>query len=302
MLAKRLVSIFMCVLFLVMMSACQSNNADDADSTENNSDSLADNVTDVYDNEHSSTPLSEDETVTSTTTAVSDDNTTSVLQETVETTTAATTQKVDKGPASWSVKEIVDFYKAAAVKTNPAVKSQRNIELEKISVNNGEYEGLFDFITPRMSKLLANNSEEVDGITGGFKNLSAADVKSAKAYKSGVNTVIEMTMKNQTSGACDDALSGSVGHAITAVGDISVVTKQLDDLGIPLELSEKDTKIYYTKPTVKVVVNSEGKIINGTWQYTVDIQMNNYKAFGTAVDTTSVVMVNTITLNGGFKK
>ena len=34
--------------------------------------------------------------------------------------------------------------------------------------------------------------------------------------------------------------------------------------------------------------------------FTVDINMNNYKVFGTAVNSTSVVMENVITLNGGF--
>ena len=153
-----------------------------------------------------------------------------------------------------------------------------------------------------MSKLLANNSTEKDGITGGYKNLSVSDVASAKAYKVGNNIAIEMVMKDQISGAQEDALSGSVGHAITAVGDISVVTQQLTDLGLPLEISEKDTKIYYTKPVVKVLIDKNGEIINGTWSYTVEISLNNYKAFGKTVNTTSVIMDNTITVNGGFKK
>ena len=153
-----------------------------------------------------------------------------------------------------------------------------------------------------MAKLLANNSEDKDGITGGHQNLTADDVASAKAYKSGNNVVIELTMKKQVSGAKEDALSGSVGHAITAVGDISEVTKQMEELGLPLEIGEKNTEIVYTNPTVKVVINDKGMIVNGTWKYTVSINLNNYKAFGKKVDTTSVVMDNILTVNGGFKK
>ncbi len=205
-------------------------------------------------------------------------------------------------PSAWSTERIIEAYKKAAQKSNSKVKSEQSIALKNISVNNGEYEGLFEFITPIMSKLLANNSTEKDGITGGYNNLAVSDVVSAKAYKVGNNIAIEMVMKDQISGAREDALSGSVGHAITAVGDISVVTQQLKDLGLPLEISEKDTKIYYTKPVVKVLINNDGKIINGTWSYTVDINLNNYKAFGKTVNTTSVVMDNTITVNGGFKK
>lgn len=151
-----------------------------------------------------------------------------------------------------------------------------------------------------MSKLLANNSKETAGVTGGYNNLKASDIATAKAYKVGGNTAIEMVMHEQVTGPSDDALSGSVGHAITAVGDIGAVVKQLKDLGIPLELSEKDTKIYYTKPVVKVLINSDDEIIKGTWKYTVEIRMDNYKAFGKDVETTSVIMDNTITVNGGF--
>ena len=205
-------------------------------------------------------------------------------------------EAVSDDPALWTAAQTVEYYKNAAAKTNSKATSQRQISLKSISVNNGEFEGLFEFITPIMSKLLANNSEDVKGITGGFKNLTEADLSSVKAYKSGSNTVIEMKMRNQTAGMAEDANSGSVGHAITAVGDITVVTKQLKDLGLPLELSEKDTKIHYTNAVVRVTVNPEGEIIDGSWSYTVEIRMDNYKAFGKLVNTTSVIMDNTITL------
>lgn len=205
-------------------------------------------------------------------------------------------EAISDDPALWTAAQTVEFYKNAAAKTNSKATSQRKITLKSISVNNGEFEGLFEFITPIMSKLLANNSEDVSGITGGFKNLTEADLASAKAYKIGNNTVIEMKMRNQTAGMAEDANSGSVGHAITAVGDITVVTKQLKDLGLPLELSEKDTKIHYTNAVVRVTVSPEGEIVDGSWSYTVEIRMDNYKAFGKLVNTTSVIMDNTITL------
>lgn len=215
---------------------------------------------------------------------------------------SAETTAVADDPSVWNSEQIVEFYRNAAKKSHNGTKSAHGIELKKISVNNGQYEGLFEFITPIMSKLLANNSEDKDGITGGYNNLTAADVASAKAYKSGNNTVIELVMKEQVSGASEDALSGSVGHAITAVGDIGVVVTQLTDLGLPLELSAKDTKIYYTNPTVRVVIDGSGRIVNGTWKYTVEIRMDNFKAFGKEVETASVIMDNTLSVGGGFKK
>ena len=151
-------------------------------------------------------------------------------------------------------------------------------------------------VKPIIAKFIESNSTQFDGITGGFENLVSKDVKSAKAYETNDGTVIEMTMVEQTAGAKEDALSGSVGHAITTVGDISEVTGDLSAMGLPLELSEKDTKIYYTNPVVKVVIGADGKITSGTWSYTVEICMNNMKAFGKTVDKASITMENTITL------
>ncbi len=288
---KKTFAVILSFLMIFLLTACQGN--DGADSIK---ESITDNINeDIYD-------VVSDKISSETTTCVADLGTSSSSESSVFSASADVTVNTLDDPAAWSKAQIVDVYKNAAKKSNASAKSEQSIVLKSISVNNGEHEGLFEFITPIMSKLLANNSKEKDGITGGYNNLIESDVAFAKAYKSGSNIAIEMVMNEQISGARDDALTGSVGHAITAVGDINVVTKQLKDLGLPLEFSEKDTKIYYTNPTVKVIVNGNGEIVNGTWSYTVDINLNNYKAFGKAVDTTSVVMENTVTVNGGFKK
>ncbi len=120
---------------------------------------------------------------------------------------AETTTVSSDNPAEWSKAEIVEFYKNAAIKTNAGAKSLRNISLKGISINNGQYAGVMDFVSGIMDKIISKNSTEVDG---------------------------------------------------------------------------------------------DGRIIKGTWSYTVDINMNNYKVFGTAVNSTSIVMENVITLNGGL--
>ncbi len=207
----------------------------------------------------------------------------------------ATTEAYDD-PGSWSKERIVEEYKNAAIKSNPTAKSTTSITLKDISVNNGEHDKAISFVKPIIAKFIESNSTESDGITGGFRNLVPQDVSSAKAYKSGNDTVIEMIMVEQTSGPDEDALSGSVGHAITAVGDIGKVVKDLEERGLPLELSQEDTKIYYTNPIVKVVINDNGEIISGTWSYTVKISMNNFKAFGQNVEKAYIIMDNTITV------
>ncbi len=287
------------VLLFVMLFAFSGCNGEDEENI--SQETTTQNVTQETVEEKAT-----DEDVTEETTS-SDEKVTVENEETTitddETTSSVKKEETAKKPVSsdeWTKEKIVETYKNAAKESNASAKSAQKISLKKISVNNGEFEGFFDFIMPIMSKLLANNSKETTGITGGYKNLTASDIATAKAYKVGNNTAIEMVMCEQVSGPSDDALSGSVGHVITAVGDIGAVVKQLKDLGIPLELSEKDTKIYYTKPVVKVLINSDGEIVKGTWKYTVEIRMDNYKAFGKDVDTTSVIMDNAITVNGGF--
>lgn len=216
---------------------------------------------------------------------------------TEEITAATTAQQTEISKA-----EIVAMYKAAAEKSHKGAKTYRAISLVDFSINNGQYANVIDFVMPIIGKLLSNNSEEVDGITGGFKNLTEADVKVAKTYTVGDKTVIEFTLHEQRGGPRDSEFSGSVGHAITAVGDIGYVTDQIKDLGIPLEISDEHTYIDYTNPTVKVLIDSNGKIVNGTWSYTVAINLNQYKVGKTTVESTKIVMNNVLTVNGGFKK
>lgn len=216
-------------------------------------------------------------------------------------TTAATPLSTEASTAVTNA-EIVDLYKKTAQKSNPTVKSEQKITLSDISINNGQFGSGMKFVKSIISVFLNNNSKETNGITGGYANLNEADVREAKIYKVGSNTAIEMVMHEQTDGANSNSLGGSVGHAISTVGDIGVVTAQLNDLGLPIEISEKDTTIHYTKPTVKVLIDPNGKIIKGTWSYTVEIRLNNYKVGGTTVDNTSVIMDNLITVNGGFNK
>ena len=208
----------------------------------------------------------------------------------------STTADTNDDPADWSKERIIEEYKKAATKSNENATSTMKITLKDISVNNGEYDKAMSMVKPIIGKFIESSSTENAGITGGFYDLVPQDVSFAKAYKSGNNTVIELTMYEQTSGPKEDANSGSVGHAITAVGDISVVVSSLSDMGLPLELSEQDTVIYYTNPNVKVVIDENGEIVSGTWSYTVEICMNNMKAFGQTVEKASITMDNTITV------
>jgi len=302
---KKIIAVLLSLFMAFSFAACGGNSQGENDVTEekisqNVSEEIAEDENVVADDVTEETEMFDVSVTAVTDEPTSSENKEDKIEKEESSVPEKTTAKKSENPADWDKEKIADFYKKAARKSEAGVTSQHSIAIKKISVNNGQFEGFFDFIMPIMSKLLANNSDDTKGITGGYKNLTSSDIASAKAYKSGKNIAVEMTMKEQVSGPRENAQSGSVGHVIDTVGDIGVVVDQLKDLGMPLELSEKDTKIYYTNPTVKVLVNSDGKIVNGTWKYTVEIRMDNYKAFGTAVETTSVIMDNVITVNGGF--
>lgn len=286
---KRYFSFIFALVMIVTLTACKGN---ENDTVTQESTTISNDI--VYDTVAESAANTENITSEPAT-----EQATQAITEAVATTdvsTEAETTEAFDDPAEWSTKRIVQEYKKAAVKSNSTVKSTQRITIEKMSVNDGEYENVMSFIKTIISKFLESNSTEKDGITGGFENLVASDVSSATAYKSGNDTVIEMTMVEQTAGVNEDANSGSVGHAITAVGDIGIVVKDLADRGLPLELSEDETYIYYTNPTVKITINENGEIVSGQWQYTVEICMNNFKAFGQNVNKASIVMLNTITV------
>ena len=218
----------------------------------------------------------------------------------VEITEAVTVAVSKKDLSALTKAEIVELYKNVAIKSYSFVTSQHSAQVTKISINGEELGGAFDFVKKIISSFISKNSEDTQGVTGGYKNLSEADVKSIKIYPSGKNTAIEIVLNEQVDGAKGDIQGGSVGHAIDVVGDISAVTSELTELGLPIEIPEESTSIHYTNPSVKVVVDENGKILRGTWRYTVEIRLKNYKAFGADVVSSSIVMDNVITVGGGF--
>lgn len=283
MIYKRISLLIFTVLIIMSLTACRNDGKTDIPQ-EALTSSISEELTDAVLNNLQIT-----------------ESASTVINTEFSNTTAATPLSTEASTAVTNA-EIVDLYKKAAQKSNPTVKSEQKITLSDISINNGQFGSGMKFVKSIISVFLNNNSKETNGITGGYANLNEADVREAKIYKVGSNTAIEMVMHEQTDGANSNSLGGSVGHAISTVGDISVVTAQLNDLGLPIEISEKDTTIHYTKPTVKVLIDPNGKIIKGTWSYTVEIRLNNYKVGGTTVDNTSVIIDNLITVNGGFNK
>lgn len=261
---KKFLSLLTAAVLIFTLTACGDEQNPQEQTT--GQTEMTEEITDFLSND--STAPSEAESTTE------GEAGTTELNEEESSTEEATT---DADPAKWTDEQIVEFYKAAAKKTHPHVTSVQTMTMKELVVNDGDglLGNLVDMITPFLVKALEKNSTEIDGITGGYSNLTASDAASINAYKSGKYTVVEMTMKEQTDGIHGDAFSGTVGHAITVVGDISVVEKELPQFDIGFE--ESDITLRYANPKLKVKINENGMIESGTWSYTVLVNLSNLR-------------------------
>lgn len=261
---KKLLSLLTAAVMVFTLAACGDEKSPEEQTTQQAG--INEEITDSVNND--STVPSENESNT--------ENETEPTTNEEESSTEEAT-KLDADPANWTDEQIVEVYKAAAKKTHPHVKSVQTMTMKELVVNDGDglLGNLVDMITPFLVKALEKNSTEIDGITGGYDNLVPSDAQSIKAYKSGKYTVIEMTMKEQTDGIHGDTFSGTVGHAISVVGDISVVEKELPQFDIGFE--ESDLTLRYANPKLKVKINENGMIESGVWSYTVLVNLSNLR-------------------------
>lgn len=211
-------------------------------------------------------------------------------------------------PSQWTDEQIIEFYKAAAAKSHPTAKHSQTMTLGSLVLGEGGGIGGFfidNIAMPAINGVLKKNSTDFDGITGGYNDLVASDAKSLKAYKSGNYTVIEMTMKDQIDGKHGHNMSGTVGHAITVLGDVSVAVAEFPQFKINTD--DADIKIHYNNATVKVRINQNGIIEKGTWEYISDVEIKNLALNFKDATTNDLVVKKasadikyTIVLGGGF--
>lgn len=208
---------------------------------------------------------------------------------------------ISDDPSEWTVEQIVEFYKTSAIKSKASgVVSKQTMEVKEIVVNNGDglLGNLMEIAEPLMMEALKRHIKEYVGITGGVENLTVSDVESAKAYKSGEYTVVEMSLKEQVDGPHGDMLSGTVGHAISVVGDISVVTNEFPMFNI--EIEEDDLKIYYYEPKLIVKINKDGIIEKGSWSYLLHAKVKGIEVSSIVVDDAYGSVDYLVTVGGGF--
>jgi hypothetical protein len=284
---KKVLALITALTMLVSFTACGKN-------TEKETTTVPDSPS------YSQTP--EADIPEETTEAALPDNTEATETSDVAEETTDTVSTVYKAadPSQWTAEEIVEFYKNAAAKSNPTAKSSQVMVLNKLIINNGE--GALGFFTkilePAIRSVVQKNALEFDGITGGFHDLSVSDTKSVKAYKSGEYTVVEMTLRNQTDDIHANEHEGTVGHAISVLGDIGRVIAEFPQFNV--DLSNAKIDVHYVNAFVKVKINKNGIIEKGTWQYTCDPDINNVKISGINVHTADAEIDYIITVGSGF--
>lgn len=237
-------------------------------------------------------------------------NSTEVSVSEEDTTTDATTVVTEStaalsDPSTWTKEQVVEFYRNAAINSK-SKKSIQKMTLEEMVVNDGDgfLGNLVEMVTPILISALEDNSTEFDGITGGYENLVPEDAQSARAYRSGDYIVVEMTMKEQIDGAHGNLHSGTVGHAISVVGDLKVVEEALPNLEIGFE--EANIKLHYKNPKLSVKINDAGVIEKGTWSYKVFVTVENLYIGGRRLPLSATVKSGygtvdyVITTGGGF--
>ncbi len=209
-------------------------------------------------------------------------------------------RELPKNPAEWTKAEIVNYYKKAA-NNSTGVKSVQKMTMDegiKVKLNNSALEFLIDLAMPIMKAALKANSIEFDGITGGYNDLVPSDVKSAKAYKEGKYTIVEMTMVEQKDDAYGDTFKGTTGHGISVVGNIAVVADNFPSWTI--NFKDAFVELHYVNPVVKVKINEKGVIEKGTWSYVVSVTVRDLQIEKVIVEDASGDVDYVVTTGGGF--
>ena len=278
----------MALLMLFCFASCKDESTAEETTTASYTQQITENVT-----QDSGEKEALAETVTESAEATTD-------------TATATVISAETDPSKWTDEEIVAFYKAAAAKSKTKVKSTEYKNLREMVVNDGDgFIGtLVEIVTPFLVTALEDSQVEFDGITGGYDKLEVTDASSMKAYKSGNYTVIEMTMKDQIDGAHGERYSGTVGHAISVVGDLAEVEKALPMLDIGFD--EAVFRLHYKNAKLKVKINENGIIEKGTWSYEIYITASNLYVGGKRLPLSATVESGygtvdyVITVGGGF--
>ena len=264
---KRILALVTAAVLMLSMAACGEKTPDAEESSATQA-SVLETVSGVPATDEAAQTEIVSEEATEPESATADEQT----QAPEETTEAA------EKKAPETVEEIVEFYKSAAALTDKGtVKAHDTMTLVNLDGGSGLVGGLISLFEPIARKALEKNSGPVDEITGGYQNLSAADVASATAKDDGKVTTVRINLKDQTDGMYGKSKEGHVGHGVSILDGVQKAIDEMD--GVTVDTSEGDIKLHYNGAYIDVKIDdATGKIISGKWHYKVDISIVNVKA------------------------
>lgn len=220
-------------------------------------------------------------------------------QTTDESVAETTTKKQSSDPSEWTKEEVVEYYKKVCARSS-GVKSTQSMVMRKNSLHAaGGLNNWLKFAEGLIIEVLSVASKtEFNGITGGHQELVPADCKTARAYKDGKYTVVEITLVDQTDGVYGKKNSGTVGHAISVVDGVAEAVGKFP--GFDINYKDADIKIHYTDAKLKVKINNKGVVEKGTWSYTVTPVVNDLYIEKIAVNDAGAIIDYAVTVGGGF--
>ena len=199
-----------------------------------------------------------------------------------EKVTEVVTEKVTKAPASvdnvanWSSKDILNYYNAAVIKTDPnAPAGNSKMVLSGEITGDGAIGAILKVLSPAAKSALEKNSTPTNFIPG-YGEIKPDDVTGISVKDNKDTIIVEMTIKDQTDGSDADDKAGPVGRAIGTLGSIDGALKEL---GAEITEGRDTVKLTYTDVTIRAEINKKsGLITAGQWHYLVKINIGDAKA------------------------
>ncbi len=196
---------------------------------------------------------------------------------TEEETSEEETTEAAKGLNSTDAEEIVAYYNAARKATEGhAPAGNQTMTLAALNGGEGVVGRIVSMFEGIAKDALAKNSTSTDYIPAhDHDDVKVSDVQNAKATSDGKYTTITFDVVPQNATASTKGGDGSVGRTIGVLDGIDSALKEIS----AVEVNQADInniKLTYKNAKVTAKIDeSTGRIVNGTWQYRVDINVSS---------------------------
>ena len=175
-----------------------------------------------------------------------------------------------------SPEEIVAYYNAARKATEGhAPAGKQTMTLAALDGGSGVVGNIVSAFEGIAKSALEKNSTATDYIPAhDHGDVKASDVKNAKATSDGKYTTITFDVVDQQANASTKGGDGSVGRAIGVLDGVDSALKELN--GVEVQDGIQNIKLTYKNAKVTAKIDeSTGRIVGGTWQYRVDINVSS---------------------------